>query len=157
MLVREASALPNRLASIDNTGISGVPAVKLNYGYDTVGNTVTVGDLIANVSAGLLTYSYDVLNRSTSISQTGTGVQNKHIDMTYNAISQVIKLSRFRGASSAVETTYGYDSSQWLTQIAHKQGCTGSWQPLLDEYLALLFLEESYKLPVKNTWDSFYL
>jgi RHS repeat-associated protein len=96
----------------------------MDLDYDAVGNTVTVGDSIANVSAGLLTYSYDVLNRSTSISQTDTGVQNKHIDMTYNAISQVIKLSRFRGASSAVETTYGYDSSQRLTQIAHKQGST---------------------------------
>jgi RHS repeat-associated protein len=116
--------LVDRLASIDNTGTSGVPAVKLSYGYDAVGNTVTVGDSIANVSAGLLTYTYDVLNRATSISQTGTAVQNKHVDMTYNAISQVTKLSRFRGASSAVETTYGYDGSQRLTQIAHKQGST---------------------------------
>jgi RHS repeat-associated protein len=112
------------MTSIDNIGTFGVPAVKLSYSYDAVGNLVTVGDSIANVSAGRITYAYDAINRATSIIQAGSGVQEKHVDMTYDALNQLTKLSRFKGVNSVAETTYSYDSSRHLTQIAHKRSTT---------------------------------
>ena len=58
----------------------GVPAVKFNYGYDAVGNLITVNDRIDGTNAATTGYTYDLLNRVTKLTQAGTGVQTKRVD-----------------------------------------------------------------------------
>ena len=83
----------DRVSSIDNTGTIGVPTVKLNYSYDAVGNLIAVNDSINGTSAGITGYTYDLLNRVTKLTQGGTGVQTKRVDMAYNAVNQLTSCS----------------------------------------------------------------
>jgi RHS repeat-associated protein len=114
----------DRVSSIDNTGTVGVPAVKFNYGYDAVGNLLTVNDSINGTNAGITGYSYDLLNRVTKLTQAGTGVQTKRVDMAYNAVNQLTSLSRFSGVNGVVDTSYVYDLNQRLIQLSHKKGAS---------------------------------
>jgi RHS repeat-associated protein len=114
----------DRVTSIDNAGTVGVPAVKFNYGYDAVGNLLTVNDSINGTSAGITGYSYDLLNRVIKLTQSGAGVQTKRVDMAYNAVNQLTSLSRFSGVNSVVDTNYTYDLNQRLIQLSHKKGAS---------------------------------
>ena len=114
----------NRIASIDNTGTVGVPAVKFNYTYDAVGNLLTVNDSINGTNAGVTGYSYDALNRATRLTQGGTGVQGKRVDMAYNAVNQLTGLSRFSGVNGVVDTSYTYDLNQRLIKLSHQKGAS---------------------------------
>jgi RHS repeat-associated protein len=115
----------NRLSTLDNTGTSGIPSVVLDYLYDEAGRLVTVKDRINGTDAGQTSYIYDMLNWVTQITQAGTGVQSKRVNMAYNAVNQMIGLRRFSeldGLNSVAETGYVYDQKQRLTQLAHKKG-----------------------------------
>jgi RHS repeat-associated protein len=115
----------NRISSVDNAGTIGVPAVAFNYLYDTVGRLVTVGDRINNTNVSQTNYAFDQLNRVTRITQSGVGVQSKRVDMSYNKVNQMTDLSRFSdlGAVNLVaETSYAYDQTRRLIQLAHKKG-----------------------------------
>jgi RHS repeat-associated protein len=114
----------DRVTSINNTGTVGIPAVKFNYGYDAVGNLLTVNDSIKGVNAGVTGYSYDQLNRVTRLTQSGVGVQSKRVDMAYNAVNQLTGLSRFSGVNSVVDTSYVYDNNQRLIKLSHHQGAS---------------------------------
>jgi RHS repeat-associated protein len=114
----------DQVLSIDNTGTVGVPAVKLNYSYDAVGNLVAVNDSINGTNAGITGYSYDLLNRVTKLTQGGTGVQSKRVDMAYNAVNQLTSLSRFSGVNGVVDTNYVYDNNQRLIKLAHVKGAS---------------------------------
>jgi RHS repeat-associated protein len=113
----------DRVKSIDNLGIGGVARVALNYTYDAEGNIKSVADAINGTLAGTITYDYDALNRATQISQSGTGITNKRVKLTYNALSQMESLQRLTGSTftqSVATTTYGYnDPLNRLTQIQH--------------------------------------
>ena len=112
----------DRISSIDNTGTVGVPAVKFNYSYDAVGNLIAVNDSINGTNAGITGYTYDLLNRVTKLTQAGTRVQSKRVDMAYNAVNQLTTLSRFSGVNPVVDTNYTYDLNQRLSQLSHKKG-----------------------------------
>jgi RHS repeat-associated protein len=114
----------DRVSSIDNTGTVSVPAVKFNYGYDAVGNLLSVNDSINGMNAGITGYTYDLLNRVTKLTQGGTGVQSKRVDMAYNAVNQLTSLSRFSGVNGVVDTSYTYDLNQRLIQLSHKKGAS---------------------------------
>jgi hypothetical protein len=115
----------SRISTVDNAGTSGVTTVAFNYLHDIVGGLVTVGDRLNNANAGQTDYAFDQLNRVTRIIQSGVGVQSKRVDMTYNKISQMTGLSRLSdlgGVNLVAESSYAYDQSQRLTQLAHKKG-----------------------------------
>jgi RHS repeat-associated protein len=116
--------LVNRLTSIDNSGTSGVLAVKFDYSYDGVGNLVTVADSIAGSNAGITSYIYDELNRITRLTQSGNGVVSKRIDMGYNAANRMTSLRRYRDDNLVVETSYTYDNQQRLTNLSHQKNTT---------------------------------
>jgi RHS repeat-associated protein len=109
--------------SIDNLGIGGVARVALTYAYDNEGNIKTVTDTINGGVGGATTYDYDALNRATQITQSGTGITNKRVKLTYNAMGQMETLQRLTGTiftQSVATTTYGYnDPLNRLTQIQH--------------------------------------
>ena len=76
-------------------GTIGFPNVLLNYSYDAVGNLLSVSDKINGILKGTNAYTYDILNRVTRLTQSGTGVTGKRVDLTYNAASQMTGLNRY--------------------------------------------------------------
>jgi RHS repeat-associated protein len=117
----------DRITSVNNLGTIGVPNVLLNYGYDAAGNLLSVIDQINGVQKGANAYSYDVLNRATRITQSGTGVTSKRVDLAYDAASQMTGLNRYRdlaGTVSVANSSYSYDLVGRLTNLAYKRGTT---------------------------------
>jgi RHS repeat-associated protein len=76
------------------------------------------------MNAGITGYTYDLLNRVTKLTQGGTGVQTKRVEMAYNAVNQLTSLSRFSGVNPVVDTSYVYDNNQRLIQLSHKKGAS---------------------------------
>ena len=110
----------DRLKTIDNLGIGGVARVLLTYGYDANGNIKSVTDTIAGTLSGTTAYDYDALNRATQITQSGVGITNKRVNMTYSAVGQMETLQRFTGTQAVATSTYSYnDPLNRLTQIQH--------------------------------------
>jgi RHS repeat-associated protein len=72
-------------------------------------------------------FTYDVLNRVTRITQSGTGVQGKRVDLSYDAANQMTGLSRYEdlaGTVSVANTSYTYDTVGRLTNLTHQQGAS---------------------------------
>jgi RHS repeat-associated protein len=149
----------NRIFSVDNAGTAGVPTVAFNYLYDTVGRLVTVGDRLNNANAGQTDYAFDQLNRVTRITQSGVGVQSKRVDMTYNKVNQMTGLRRFSdlgGVNLVAESSYVYDQSQRLTQLAHKKGVNNlaSYDHTYDSANKLTKIVSSIDGTVDYTYDA---
>jgi YD repeat-containing protein len=112
----------DQLTAVDNLGTTVVPNVLLNYSYDAAGNLSSVTDKINGTQKGTNAYTYDILNRATRITQTGTGVQTKRVDMAYDAASQLTGLNRYQdlaGTATVANTSYGYDLAGRLTNLTH--------------------------------------
>ena len=111
-----------RLITADNIGTAGVPNVRLSYGYDAVNNLTSVSDRIAGVQKGVERFDYDVLNRVKRITQSGSGVAEKRVDLSYDAASQMTGLQRYRdlaGTQAVVNTAYTHDAAGRLTGLSH--------------------------------------
>jgi RHS repeat-associated protein len=86
---------------------------------------LSVTDAINGIQNGTNAYTYDILNRVTKLTQSGTGVTSKRVDMTYNAVNQIATLNRYSdltGTSSVANTSYSYDAAGRLTGLIHKYG-----------------------------------
>ena len=111
-----------RLKTVDNTGTLGVPNVLFNYNYDAAGKLLSVTDTIDAQLKGNKSFTYDSFDRVTNIFQSGSGVSDKRISMTYNTIGQLTEMSRYAGeeANQLVATSnYTYNPKGWLTKISH--------------------------------------
>jgi YD repeat-containing protein len=111
-----------RLLSSDNLGTTNSPHVVFNYSYDAVGNLVEVRDPIEGVESGIESFTYDELNQATSINQSGNGVREKRVDMSYDAASQMIGVTRYgdlAGSDLVAETVYSYDGAGRLISLVH--------------------------------------
>ncbi len=116
-----------RLASVDNAGTPGVPNVVLKYTHDFAGNLLTTTDTISGQLKGTEAYTYDPLNRVKSITQSGNGVTDKRVNISYNAIGQMTSLSRYTdllGTQLVASSTYAYDPAERLLQLTHSKGAT---------------------------------
>ncbi len=112
----------NRVKSADNSGTPNAPSVLLNYAYDDAGNVLSVSDNIDGNGGGLTGYSYDALNRMSRITQTGNGISDKRVDLSYNAVGQFAAINRFSnlaGTQLVVGSTYTYDALNRLTSLRH--------------------------------------
>jgi RHS repeat-associated protein len=115
----------NRLISESNAGTPQIPQVILNYGYDGVGNVISLSDRINGTNRGTNNYSYDALHRLTQLTQSGSNVSNKRIDLTYNPLGQYDTISRYSdlsGNNLVNQSTYTYDSLNRLERLAHNNG-----------------------------------
>jgi RHS repeat-associated protein len=115
----------DRVTAVDNLGTAGVPNVLLNYSYDAAGNLLSVADKINGVQKGTNAYAYDLLNRATRITQSGTGVQGKRVDLSYDAASQMTGLNRYgdlAGTLGVANSSYSYDAVGRLTNLTHQHG-----------------------------------
>lgn len=117
----------SHLISVDNTGTPGVPGVRLNHTYDPVGNRLSVKDTIAGQLKGTQSFIYDALNRMSQITQSGNGVAEKRVNLTYDAASQMTSLSRYSnlaGTQLVATSNAIYDTAGRLGQLAHERGAT---------------------------------
>jgi RHS repeat-associated protein len=86
---------------------------------------LSVTDAISGIQKGTNAYTYDILNRVTKLTQSGTGVTSKRVDMTYNAVNQIATLNRYSdltGTSSVANTSYTYDLAGRLQTLTHQHG-----------------------------------
>jgi RHS repeat-associated protein len=86
---------------------------------------LSVTDAINGIQNGTNAYTYDILNRVTKLTQSGTGVTSKRVDMTYNAVNQIATLNRYgdlTGTSAVANSSYTYDLAGRLTNLTHKYG-----------------------------------
>jgi len=108
--------------SVDNTGTPGMPGVVISYTYDVFGNVTAVSEMVNGHPKGVTEYVYDALNQPIRITQHGSGVSEKRIDLTYNALGLLTGLKRYRdlnGNDAVVNTTFSYDGAARLLQTKH--------------------------------------
>jgi RHS repeat-associated protein len=117
----------NRSTSIDNTGTPNFPVVVLGQTYDANSNRLRLTDTIAGQLRGTEAYTYDTINRLTRVTQSGTGVQPKRVDMAYTPVHQLATLTRYSntaGTALVASSSYGYDPLGRLIQLVHAQNTT---------------------------------
>jgi RHS repeat-associated protein len=118
----------DRITHVTNAGTlgaTGLPTVELKYTYDRFGNKKSVAERIAGNAGATTNYDYDSLHRLTSVSQSGTGLPAKLVDLVYNQIGQFEQVSRYSDLSRAnlvTRTTYDYDDLNRLTLLDHIAG-----------------------------------
>lgn len=106
--------------SVDNNGTPGAPRVLISYNYDTNGNVTRVQDSLG----GSTDYNYDALDRLSRVTQSGTGVNEKRVDMVYDNASFLRELRRFSnlaGTQGVANTFFDYDCG----------GCAGRVKSIL--------------------------
>nr|MBP8297471.1 PASTA domain-containing protein [Burkholderiales bacterium] len=109
--------LRDRIARIDNPDGSS-----LAYGYDAVGNRISVTAKTAAAAAPrTTTYTYDALNRLSTASGPG-GLVTTH---AYDAIGNLAQVAYPNGTA----TQYTYDSRSFLSVLRHRRGAV-----ILDEF-----------------------
>jgi RHS repeat-associated protein len=77
------------------------------------------------VLKGDTSYVYDALNRATQVTQSGSGVSTKRVDMAYDAASQMTEMSRstdLAGLNVIVNSLYTYDGKGRVTGLNYKRG-----------------------------------
>jgi hypothetical protein len=71
--------------------------------------------LIIGIQILLTKQTHDAINRLAQITQTGTNVVDKRVNLNYNAISQITKINRYASLDTSVpvtSTTHTYDQHQ---------------------------------------------
>jgi choice-of-anchor C domain-containing protein len=117
-----------RLRTVDNQGTPGAPRVVMTYSYDANGNVTQVADSLGGVTS----YSYDGLDRLSRVTQSGTGVLPKRVDMEYDPASLLTAMRRFSnlaGTQAVANTFYEYDCGGCpgrLTAIRHRKAADNS-------------------------------
>jgi RHS repeat-associated protein len=109
-----------RMETVSNQDTPNVPTTILSYGYDNVGNVLSMTESI-NGNLGVTTsHQFDALNRMTQNTQ-----GNKRVDYAYNALSQVTSKKRYSdstGTNLVAETSHTFDNLNRLTDITHSKG-----------------------------------
>jgi RHS repeat-associated protein len=144
----------DRVTQVNNTGITGLAPVNLNYTYDGTGNRTSVSDnLGVRVNS-----TYDARNLLTSQTWQGTGIDPARVEYSYDSRGDRTQTKRFSdlvGTQPVGSSTFSYDTLQRLTGLTHFNG-TGS---TLANYgynynLASILSSETYKGQTTNyTYD----
>ncbi|SMP52660.1 RHS repeat-associated core domain-containing protein, partial [Neorhodopirellula lusitana] len=112
----------NRVQTADNSGTLDAPNVVVSYEYDDVGNVLSVTDTIDGDVGATTAYLYDALKRMTQITQAGTDVSDKRVDLAYNALGQFASIDRYSDMAATqgvFGTSYVYDTLNRLTSMTH--------------------------------------
>ncbi|MEE3717618.1 RHS repeat-associated core domain-containing protein [Tumidithrix elongata RA019] len=116
-----------RQTIVDGTGTSGVPNVILTSTYDVAGNRISLTDNIAGVLKGTQGFGYDALQRLTRVTQSGSGVSNKRVDLIYDAVGRMSGISRFASTDQSVpvvNSSLTFDLASKLTALTHVRNAT---------------------------------
>jgi YD repeat-containing protein len=117
----------NQVATVDNGGTPNAPHVILTYTYDPAGNVKTMADSINGQADMTNTYTPDALNRVAEITQSGPGIHDKRVDITYNEVGEVATIGRFAdlaGTQEVASSTYTYDGLNRLAGLVDSHGGT---------------------------------
>lgn len=117
-----------RQKSVDNEGTPGAPRVIIAYSYDANGNVTRVQDSLG----GITDYSYDALDRLSRVTQSGTDVNEKRVDITYDKASFLREMRRFSnlaGTQGVANTSFDYDCGNCggrINSIRHRKASDNS-------------------------------
>ena len=108
-----------QVLTVDNTGTPGVPAVTLTYGYDPMGNRISVED-----SLGVRAESvYGSQRRLLSRTWQGTGMADPvRVNFGYNPRGNINMVDRFTNTSGLYPVSSSaliYDAGSRLTDLTH--------------------------------------
>ncbi|MEM7223637.1 MAG: PKD domain-containing protein [Pseudomonadota bacterium] len=98
--------LLNRPETASTAGSPNQPTVNLSYGYDKIGNRLSMNDDLLGSSF----YTYNGLNRLTNLAAPGG-----NFSFSYDALSRRTSISRDNG----VATSFAYDVAGRLNNITH--------------------------------------
>ncbi|MFO0954225.1 MAG: hypothetical protein U0835_24320 [Isosphaeraceae bacterium] len=90
-------------------------------GYDNAGNRTSLDDSLG----GLTSYAYDARDELTQVTQSGSGVSNKRVDLAYDAAFRRTTATRYSdltGTTTVQVTKYAYDAADRLTTLTHQTG-----------------------------------
>jgi len=113
-----------RRLTTSNTGSTGVPAVVFIFAYDASHNLTSRDEIIVSQAGATTSYTYDTNDRMTRITQAGSGVAWKRIDMEYDFENQPVQQTRFAdltGTQSITSTTNAFDKAGRLFLRQHRQ------------------------------------
>jgi RHS repeat-associated protein len=117
-----------QVQTVDTSGTPGVPNLLLTYAYDPTGNIASVVDSLG----GSTVYSYDALNRPMTIQQSGTGVNGKRVDFSYDPAGLLAQIRRFAnvtGTAAVADTFYEFDCAgcaDRVSSIRHQRIADGA-------------------------------
>jgi RHS repeat-associated protein len=114
-----------RIATATTSGAQGSPTVTITYQYSADGEITLVSDS----AGGNTSYTYNSQNQITQIAQSGTGVQPKSVQFSYDTAGQATSLKDFSdttGSSLVVATALTEDASGRLTQLRYTNGSGAS-------------------------------
>jgi YD repeat-containing protein len=97
----------HQVTSVANT-LSGQPTVTVSYGYDAVGNRISMTD-----GMGSTNYSYDQLSRMTSELRMLSGLGSYTIGYQYNLANELTLVTNPNGTA----INYGHDASGRLSSV----------------------------------------
>src|SRR5262249_24872309 len=112
----------NQVATVDNGGTPNAPHVVLTYTYDPAGNVLTLAATVNGQADLTNTYAPDALNRVAEVTQAGSGVHDKRVDLTYNEVGLLATADRFAdlaGTQEVVRSASSYDALNRLTGLVH--------------------------------------
>ncbi|MCA9208450.1 MAG: RHS repeat protein, partial [Planctomycetales bacterium] len=115
----------DRVKTVTSAGTianAGLPTVMLDYGYDGVGNRVSVTETIDGNLGSTTSYAYDGRNRMTMVQQSGGGSE-RLVDLAYNQLGQFDQLTRYSDLARTglvSRSDYQYDALNRLTELDHR-------------------------------------
>ncbi|MEE4331616.1 MAG: RHS repeat-associated core domain-containing protein, partial [Wenzhouxiangella sp.] len=104
-----------RIKRLDHTA-PGAPSWWVAYEYDGNGNVIEVSDSAGGTTA----YEYDPLDRMIAVSQFGTGVLPKRVEVDYNRAGLATAIRRFGDLAGTVPGPYSlveYECSSCITRL----------------------------------------
>ncbi len=108
--------------TVDNAGTPGAPAVVFSNTYDANSNLLSRNETIDGQIHATNTYVYDTRNWMTRVTQSGPGVVDKRVDLTYDAAGQWDRITRFAdlaGTQQVALSDYTFDNGGRLIQLTH--------------------------------------
>jgi RHS repeat-associated protein len=113
-----------RLSSSDNNTTPNLPHVVLTNFYNAANWRFGLTSTVNGTADFTNTYNFDNIGRMNNLSQSGTGIAQKRVDIAYNQSGQYSKITRSSTTGSITEVShsdYGYDLANRLTSLAHKK------------------------------------
>ncbi len=115
------------LLSATNSGTPGVPVVILANTFDANSNRISTAETIAGTAAATTNRTFDALDRLSRVTQSGTGVAPKRVDVAYDAASRIVGVDRFAdlaGTTQVARTQVTIDANNRATQVLHEKAST---------------------------------
>jgi RHS repeat-associated protein len=118
----------NRVVTVDNNGFDGAPHVLLTYGYYPNGDVRSVTETINGQQAGVTTYEENLMGQVVGVGQSGPGVSDKSVVISYDADGRPATVTRYAGLNPdpsdlVVSSAYSF-TGNFLSGLTHSNRST---------------------------------